>query len=119
MFRIEIIIRSEQLDDLKDALNSIGVTGMTVYEVFGCGTQYGHKSYYRGVERNITLLPKTKVELVVSEIPVETVLETVEKTIKTGKIGDGKIFVYDVSKVVRIRTGERDWEALQDSSERK
>lgn len=115
IFRVEMVIRPEQLDDLKDALNAIGVTGMTVYDILGCGTQLGHKLYYRGVERNITLLPKVKIEVVVSEVPVETVIEAAEKTLKTGKIGDGKIFVYDITNVVRIRTGERNWEALQNN----
>ena len=115
MYKIDIIIRTEQLGDLMDALNSIGVTGLTVSEVQGCGAQKGHKVYYRGIERDIVLLPKTKVEVVVSEIPVDTVIDKASEVLRTGKCGDGKIFVSEVHQVVRIRTGERNWDALQDS----
>ena len=114
MYKVEILTRPERLDELKEALNEIGVTGMTVYDVAGCGAQKGHKSYYRGVEREISLLPKIKVEVIVCEVPVETVIETAEKILKTGKIGDGKIFVTEVMQVVRISTGERNRDALQD-----
>ena len=113
MFKIELIIRNEMLEELKDGLNKIGITGMTVFDVQGCGAQKGHKEFYRGVEREIVLIPKTKVEIVVSEVPVDDVIELAEKILKTGKFGDGKIFVTEVSKVVRVRTGERDWDALQ------
>ena len=114
MYRVEIIFRPEMVDDLKDALNEIGVTGMSVYEVLGAGRQRGHKEYYRGIARDVELHTKAKLEVVVSEIPVEKVIETAEKVLKTGKIGDGKIFVYKIDNVVRVRTGERNWDALQD-----
>lgn len=114
MYKVEVITKPERLDELKEALNEIGVTGMTVYEVEGCGAQRGHKTYYRGVEREISLLPKIKMDVVVSEIPVEDVIEAIESVLRTGNIGDGKIFVTEVYQVVRIRTGERGWDALQD-----
>lgn len=114
IYRVEIIFRPEMLDDLKDGLNGIGVTGMSVYEVLGAGAQRGHKEYYRGVEREVELHTKVKLEVVVSEVPVEKVVEVAERVLKTGNIGDGKIFIYKIDRVVRVRTGERNWEALQD-----
>ena len=95
-------------------MNDLGVTGMTVTQVMGCGIQKGAGEMYRGVEMDATLLPKVKLEIVVSKIPVEEVIETAKKALYTGHIGDGKIFVYDVSKVVKIRTGEEDASALAD-----
>ena len=95
-------------------MNDLGVTGMTVTQVMGCGIQKGAGEYYRGVETDATLLPKVKVEVVVSKIPVESVIEAAKKTLYSGHIGDGKIFVYSVDKVVKIRTGEEDYLALQD-----
>jgi Amt family ammonium transporter len=95
-------------------MNDLGVTGMTVTQVMGCGIQKGAGEKYRGVEIDATLLPKVKLEVVVSAIPVEKVIETAKKVLYTGHIGDGKIFVYPVSKVVKIRTGEEDYDALQD-----
>ncbi|MCR4588853.1 MAG: P-II family nitrogen regulator, partial [Lachnospiraceae bacterium] len=92
----------------------LGVTGMTVTQVMGCGIQKGAGEYYRGVELDATLLPKIKVEVIVSEIPVEEVIAAAKKALYTGHIGDGKIFVYNVSKVVKVRTGEEDFAALQD-----
>ena len=95
-------------------MNDLGVTGMTVTQVMGCGVQKGAGEKYRGVEIDATLLPKAKVEIVVSKIPVADVIETAKKTLYTGHIGDGKIFVYGVDKVVKVRTGEEDFDALQD-----
>ena len=99
---------------MKKALNDLGVTGMTVTQVMGCGIQKGAGEMYRGVEMDATLLPKVQVDVVVSKIPVESVIEVAKKALYTGHIGDGKIFVYPVEKVVKIRTGEEDYEALQD-----
>lgn len=115
--KIDIITRPEKLENLKEALNEIGVLGMTVSQVYGCGTQGGHKEVYRGREYEINLLPKIKVETVVCEIPVEKVLETAQKVLRTGKFGDGKIFVYELSDAVRIRTGHRGAAAIMDIPE--
>ena len=112
--KVVIIARQSKFDDLKQALNDIGVTGMTVTNVMGCGVQHGKTEKYRGVPLDMTLLPKIKVETVVSEVPVDTVIETAKKSLYTGHIGDGKIFVYPVEDVVKVRTGERGYEALQD-----
>lgn len=112
--KIDIITRPNKLDELKDALNEIGVHGMTVSQVYGCGTQKGHKEVYRGREYEVNLVPKIKVETVVCEIPVEKVLETAQKILRTGKFGDGKIFVYELADAVRIRTGQRGVEAIMD-----
>ncbi len=112
--KVVIIAKLSRFDKLKRALNNLGVTGMTVVQVMGCGVQKGAGEYYRGVEMDATLLPKIKLEVVVAKIPVEKVIETVKKTLYTGHIGDGKIFVYDVAKVVKVRTGEENTEALQD-----
>ena len=102
-----------KFDELKEALNEIGVMGITVTQVLGCGTQKGMVTKYRGAELDIVLLPKMKVEVVVSAIPVETVIETAKKVLYTGNIGDGKIFVYDVENVIKVRTGEEGFNALQ------
>ncbi|MBO6179296.1 MAG: P-II family nitrogen regulator [Selenomonadaceae bacterium] len=112
--KIEIITRPSKLDELKDALNAIGVLGMTVSQVFGCGLQKGHKEVYRGRAYDVNLVPKVKVETVVCEIPVEKVLETAQKVLRTGKMGDGKIFVYELSNAVRIRTGQEGDDAIKD-----
>lgn len=112
--KIVIIAKLTKFDKLKKALNELGVTGMTVVQVMGCGVQKGAGEFYRGVEMDATLLPKIKIEVVVAKIPVEKVIETIKKTLYTGHIGDGKIFVYDVAKVVKVRTGEEDVAALQD-----
>lgn len=95
-------------------MNDLGVTGMTVTQVMGCGIQKGAGEMYRGAEVDATLLPKVKVEVIVASIPVEDVIEAAKKTLYTGHIGDGKIFVYNVDRVVKIRTGEEDFEALED-----
>ena len=112
--KVVIIAKLSRYDALKKALNDLGVTGMTVTQVMGCGIQKGAGEMYRGVEMDATLLPKVQVDVVVSKIPVESVIEVAKKALYTGHIGDGKIFVYPVEKVVKIRTGEEDYEALQD-----
>ncbi len=112
--KVVIIARLSRYDVLRKAMNDLGVTGMTVTQVMGCGVQKGAGEKYRGVEVDATLLPKVKVEVVVSKIPVESVIEAAKKALYTGHIGDGKIFVYPVEKVVKIRTGEEDFAALQD-----
>ena len=112
--KVVIIAKLSRYDYLKKAMNDLGVTGMTVTQVMGCGIQKGAGEKYRGVEMDATLLPKVKVEVVVSKIPVADVVEAAKKALYTGHIGDGKIFVYNVDKVVKIRTGEEDYAALQD-----
>lgn len=114
MYKVAIIAKLSRYDKLKKAMNDLGVTGMTVTQVMGCGIQKGAGEMYRGVEMDATLLPKVKVEVVVSKIPVETVVEAAKKALYTGHIGDGKIFVYNVDKVIKVRTGEEDFAALQD-----
>ena len=114
MYKVAIIAKLSRYDKLKKAMNDLGVTGMTVTQVMGCGIQKGAGERYRGVEMDATLLPKVKVEVVVSKIPVETVVEAAKKALYTGHIGDGKIFVYNVDRVIKIRTGEEDFAALQD-----
>jgi len=104
--KIDIITRPEKLEELKEALGTIGVTGMTVTQVYGCGLQKGHKEIYRGREVAINFLPKVKIEIVVCEVPVEKVLDAAKRVCRTGNIGDGKIFVYPLENAVRIRTGE-------------
>lgn len=112
--KIELIIKQEKFEALKDALMGIGITGMTVTHVLGCGAQKGKPEYYRGVIQEISLLPKVQVEVVVCKVPVRTVIETAKKVLYTGHIGDGKIFVYDVENAVKVRTGEEGFDALQD-----
>ncbi len=114
IYKVSIISRLSRYDVLRKAMNEIGVTGMTVTQVMGCGIQKGAGERYRGVELDATLLPKVKVEVIVGNIPVDTVIETAKKALYTGHIGDGKIFVYSVGKVVKVRTGEEDLDALQD-----
>ncbi len=114
MYKVVVIAKLARYEQLKKAMNDLGVTGMTVTQVMGCGIQKGAGEMYRGVEMDATLLPKVKVEVVVSKIPVETVIEAAKKALYTGHIGDGKIFVYNVDKVVKVRTGEEDFDALQD-----
>ena len=113
--RISIVCKQNKFEVLKHELSNIGVTGFTVTQVLGCGTQRGAGEMYRGVPVEATLLPKVKVEVVVSKVPVETVVEAARKALYTGHIGDGKIFVYDVEDVIRVRTGESGYDALQDS----
>ena len=114
IYKVVIVAKLSRYDQLRKAMNDLGVTGMTVTQVMGCGVQKGAGDMYRGVEMDATLLPKVKVEVVVSKIPVEDVIEAAKKALYTGHIGDGKIFVYNVDKVVKIRTGEEDYAALQD-----
>ena len=114
IYKVVIISKLSRYEKVKKAMNDLGVTGMTVTQVMGCGVQKGAGEMYRGVEMDATLLPKVKLEIVVSEIPVEKVIEAAKKALYTGHIGDGKIFVYNVDKVVKIRTGEEDFAALQD-----
>ena len=112
--KVEIICKEARLEDLKNAMLSIGITGMTVSHVMGCGIQKGKPEYYRGIQVETTLLPKVQVDIVVSKVPVRTVIETAKKVLYTGHIGDGKIFIYDVENVVKVRTGEEGYDALQD-----
>lgn len=114
IYKVVIIAKLAKFENLKKALNDLGVTGMTMTQVMGCGIQKGAGEMYRGVEMDATLLPKVKVEVVVSKIPVTEVIEAAKKALYTGHIGDGKIFVYNVDKVVKVRTGEEDYAALQD-----
>ncbi len=107
MKKIEAVIKPFKLDEVKDALNEIGIQGITVSEVKGFGRQKGHTELYRGAEYVVDFLPKVKLEIIVGDALVPQVIETIEKSAKTGRIGDGKIFVTEVLEVVRIRTGER------------
>jgi len=112
MKKIEAVVKPFKLEDVKDALAEIGVTGMTVSEVKGYGRQQGHSELYRGAEYVVDFLPKIKIELVVSAENVEQAVNTIVEAARTGKIGDGKIFVSDIDQIVRIRTGETDTEAI-------
>ena len=112
--KVEIICKESRFETLKAAMMDIGITGMTVSHVLGCGAQKGKPEYYRGVQVEANLLPKIQVDIVVSKVPVRSVIETAKKVLYTGHIGDGKIFVYDVENVVKVRTGEEGYDALQD-----
>ena len=112
--KVEIVCKESRLDALKNAMTAIGITGMTVSHVLGCGVQKGKPEYYRGIPVEATLLPKVQVDIVVSKVPVRSVIETAKQVLYTGHIGDGKIFVYDVENVVKVRTGEEGYAALQD-----
>ncbi len=112
MKKIEAIIKPFKLDDVKEALNGIGIKGMTISEVKGYGRQKGHTEIYRGAEYVVDFLPKIKMEIIVASDQVDTVIETIVQAARTGKIGDGKIFVLPVEKIVRVRTGETDNEAI-------
>ena len=114
MYKVVILAKLSRYDKLRKAMNAVGVTGMTVTQVMGCGIQKGAGEKYRGVEMDVTVLPKVKVEVIIGSIPVEKVVETVKKTLYTGRVGDGKIFVYNVQKVIKVRTGEEDLDALKD-----
>ena len=109
---VTAIIKPFKLDDVRESLSEIGVQGITVTEVKGFGRQKGHTELYRGAEYMVDFLPKVKIEIVVADDIVDTCVETIMQTAQTGKIGDGKIFVFDVARVVRIRTGEQDEEAI-------
>jgi len=110
--KIEAIIKPFRLEEVKDALAEIGITGMTVSEVKGYGRQKGHSELYRGAEYVVDFLPKVKMELIVDEQQLDAVIDTIVEAARTGKIGDGKIFVSDIEKIIRIRTGETDTEAI-------
>ncbi|MHB1484988.1 MAG: ammonium transporter [Saccharofermentanales bacterium] len=112
--KIDIITKQNKFEALKEAMNAIGVTGMTVTQVLGCGIQKGKHEFYRGVETEVNLLPKVQVEIVVAKVPVRKVIETAKKVLYTGHIGDGKIFIYNVENVIKVRTGEEGYDALQD-----
>ena len=112
MKKIEAIIKPFKLDDVREALSDVGITGMTVSEVKGFGRQKGHTELYRGAEYMVDFLPKVKLDIVLTDDDVERAIEVIVKTAQTGKIGDGKIFVTDVERVVRIRTAEEDEEAI-------
>jgi len=112
MKKIEAIIKPFRLEEVKDALTKIGIQGMTVSEVKGFGRQKGHSEMYRGAEYAVDFIPKSKIELIVSDELITQVVETIQRAAKTGKIGDGKIFISPVEEVIRIRTGERGREAL-------
>ncbi|MCM1245893.1 MAG: ammonium transporter [Roseburia sp.] len=112
--KVSIVCKQNKFEELKTALNDIGVSGITVTQVLGCGTQKGSAEYYRGVPVDFTLLPKIKVEVIVSAVPVDRVVDVAKRALYTGHIGDGKIFVYDVEKVIKVRTGESGFDALQD-----
>ena len=113
--KVEIICKEPRFESLKNAMMEIGITGMTVTHVLGCGAQKGQPEYYRGVPVEVNLLPKIQIDIVVSKVPVRRVIETAKKVLYTGHIGDGKIFVYDVENVVKVRTGEEGYDALQDA----
>jgi nitrogen regulatory protein P-II 1 len=112
MKKIEAIIKPFKLDDVKEALSALGVTGMTVTEVKGYGRQQGHTELYRGAEYVVDFLPKIKLEVVVDDTMEDKVVEAMVSAARTGKIGDGKVFVYDIAKIVRVRTGETGSEAI-------
>lgn len=112
MKKIEAIIKPFRLDDVREALSSVGITGLTVTEVKGFGRQKGHTELYRGAEYVVDFLPKVKLELIIAENQVETCIDTITQAARTGKIGDGKIFVMPVEQVVRIRTGETNEDAI-------
>lgn len=115
--KVVIITRRNKLEDFMQAMNEIGVTGITITNVLGCGVQKGSTAYYRGVEMDMNLLPKVKIEIVVSLVPVQKVIDTAKAVLHTGQIGDGKVFIYDIENVVKIRTGEQGYLALQDTSD--
>ena len=111
-YKVDIITSASKFEELKEALNKIGISGMTVSNVLGCGIQKGHKEFYRGLALDINLLPKIKVEIVVCDIPTELVVETAKKILHTGRMGDGKIFIYDVKNIIRISNGAEGRDAL-------
>jgi Amt family ammonium transporter len=112
--KVEIVCREAYVEPLKNALVGIGITGMTITHVLGCGAQKGKPEYYRGVTTEVNLLPKVQFDIVVSKVPVRSVIETAKKVLYTGHIGYGKIFVYDVENVIKVRTSEEGYDALQD-----
>jgi Amt family ammonium transporter len=117
MTKVTIITNQDKFTQLQTALDRIGITGLTVSNVLGYGMQKGHTEYFRGAPVKTRLLPKILIDIVVCRIPVDTVVDTVKKALYTGNAGDGKIFIYDVENVIRIRTGEEGYDALQDEEE--
>ncbi len=114
MTKVVVVTKQRKFEALKDALDQIGITGMTVTQVLGCGMQKGSNEFYRGTPIETTLLPKIKVEIVICKVPLELIVETIKKALYTGNIGDGKIFIYDIENVIKVRTGEEGYDALQD-----
>ena len=114
MKKVVIVTKQSKFEALKSAIESVGITGMTVTQVLGCGMQKGQAEYYRGVPVEAQLLPKVKVEIVICKVPLDTLLDAIKKALYTGNIGDGKVFIYDVENVVKIRTSEEGYDALQD-----
>ncbi len=112
MKKIEAIVKPFKLDDVKEALNEIGIQGMTISEVKGYGRQKGHKEIYRGAEYVVDFIPKVKIEIIVDSERADQVVETIQKSANTGKIGDGKIFIFPVEEVIRVRTGEKGKDAI-------
>jgi nitrogen regulatory protein PII len=112
MKKIEAIVKPFKLDDVKEALNEIGIQGMTISEVKGYGRQKGHKEIYRGAEYVVDFIPKVKIEIIVDSDRADLVVDTIQKAANTGKIGDGKIFVFSVEEVIRVRTGEKGKDAI-------
>lgn len=110
--KVDILTTQSKLEELMEELNKVGISGMTVSNVMGCGVQKGHKEFYRGTEVEVKLLPKIKIEIVICSVPVEDVINTVKRVLYTGKIGDGKIFVYDVANVIRISDNAEGKDAL-------
>ena len=110
--KVDIITSQGKLETLIDELNKIGITGMTVSNVLGCGVQKGHTEYYRGTPVDVKLLPKVKIEIVIANVPLEAVIKTTKEVLHTGQMGDGKIFIYDISNVIRISNGVEGKEAL-------
>ncbi len=116
MTKVVIVTKQSKFETLKAALDQIGITGMTVTQVLGCGMQKGGQEYYRGVRVETTLLPKVKIEIVICKVPLEQMIDTVKKALYTGNVGDGKIFIYNVENVIKVRTGEEGYQALQDEA---
>ena len=114
MTKVVIITKQNKFEGLKHALDQIGITGMTVTQVLGCGMQRGSKEFYRGIPLESNLLPKVKIEVVICKVPLNLFIDTVKKALYTGSVGDGKIFVYNVDNVIKVRTGEEGYDALQD-----
>ncbi|MDD2580165.1 MAG: P-II family nitrogen regulator, partial [Eubacteriales bacterium] len=114
MTKVVVITRQSKFETLKTALDQIGITGMTVTQVLGCGMQKGGREFYRGVPVETTLLPKVKIEIVICKVPLELLVRTIKQALFTGQVGDGKIFTYKVEDVIKVRTGENGYDALQD-----
>jgi Amt family ammonium transporter len=117
MTKVTIITNQDKFSRLQGALDEIGITGLTVTNVLGYGMQKGHTEYYRGAPVKTRLLPKVQIDIVVCKVPTQTLVDTVKKALYTGNIGDGKIFIYDVENVIKIRTGEEGYDALQDEDD--